>query len=180
MSKSTAVNFSGKALIGATLLLAAIAPAGVAGPNDYFAPGAAGSFPDDTPNGSVVGGPSKSSTTSNSPLPSMPGSVGSPSSSDSAQAAPAPSATSGTLPPSGQDNTADEKRMQRKYKANLSHMKDLIAKGNQMMKSAPNQNDSKYKKGKILKEMGEKHLADMQANNPFNLDPLDDKKKDSK
>jgi hypothetical protein len=121
----------------------------------------------------------------------MPGAIGSldtddpkgkdpsPSSSSSAQAAPGP-ASNGTPPGTLQDNTSDEKRMQRKYKANMSHLKGIIAKGDAMMKSAPNKDDKVYKKGKILKELGEKHLADMQANSPFQLESMDKKEKKEK
>ncbi|HEY9677318.1 MAG TPA: hypothetical protein V6C76_04890 [Drouetiella sp.] len=68
----------------------------------------------------------------------------------------------------GGDYTSDEKRMQRKYKDNLKRAKSLIEKGEGMMKSANgNANHKDYKKGKILKETGEKYLNDLQANNPF-------------
>lgn len=70
--------------------------------------------------------------------------------------------------PTGGDYTSDEKRMQRKYKDNVKHAKDLIAKGESMMKSCNgNVNHKDYKKGKIYKEIGEKSLADLTANNPF-------------
>lgn len=61
------------------------------------------------------------------------------------------------------DYTDDEKRMQKKFKASISHARGLIAKGERMMKS-PDQKESK--KGKILKEIGEKRLAELEANNP--------------
>jgi hypothetical protein len=80
------------------------------------------------------------------------------------------------MPGAGADSTSDEKRMQKKFKANMAHMKELIAKGENMMKNAPNENDKAYKKGKVLKEIGEKNLADMQANSPFQLDIADNKK----
>lgn len=68
----------------------------------------------------------------------------------------------------GGDYTADEKRMQNKYKSNVKHAKSLISKGESMMKAANgNTNHRDYKKGKIYKEIGEKSLADLQANNPF-------------
>ncbi len=62
------------------------------------------------------------------------------------------------------DYTDDEKRMQKKFKASISHAKGLIAKGERMMKS-PVEKESK--KGKILKEIGEKRLAELEANNPI-------------
>lgn len=68
----------------------------------------------------------------------------------------------------GGDYTSDEKRMQKKYKDNVKHARDLIAKGDSMMKSANgNVNHKDYKRGKILREIGEKSLADLTANNPF-------------
>lgn len=70
--------------------------------------------------------------------------------------------------PSAADFTGDEKRMQRKYKDNLANAKRLITRGTGMMNSAGgNVNNAAYKKGKILKEIGEKTLADLTANNPF-------------
>jgi hypothetical protein len=73
-----------------------------------------------------------------------------------------------TNPPLGTDFSGDEKRMQRKYKANLNSAKKLVNKGTQMMKSADkNVNDPDYKKGKILKETGEKWLIQLKANNPL-------------
>ena len=78
------------------------------------------------------------------------------------------------------DYTDDEKRMQKKYKASISHAKGLIAKGDKMMKS-PDQKESK--KGKILKEIGEKRLAELEANNPIpheNRIPDTDKFKEKK
>lgn len=69
---------------------------------------------------------------------------------------------------SGGDYTSDEKRMQKKYKDNVNHAKSLISKGESMMKgSNGNVNHKDYKKGKILKEVGEKSLAELSANNPF-------------
>lgn len=64
------------------------------------------------------------------------------------------------------DFTGDEKRMQKKYKSNLANAERLIVRGTGMMKNA-NTSSPTYKKGKILKEIGEKSLADLKANNPF-------------
>jgi hypothetical protein len=78
------------------------------------------------------------------------------------------------------DYTDDEKRMQKKYKVSVSHAKGLIAKGDKMIKS-PDQKESK--KGKILKEIGEKRLAELEANNPIpheNRIPDNDKFKEKK
>jgi hypothetical protein len=69
---------------------------------------------------------------------------------------------------SGGDYTSDEKRMQKKYKDNVKHAKDLISKGESMMNGCKgNTNHKDYKKGKIYKEIGEKSLSDLSANNPF-------------
>jgi len=81
---------------------------------------------------------------------------------------------SGALPPpapAGGDYTADEKRMQHKYHGNLRHAQDLIKQGEGMMKAAGNNKEDKnYKKGKVLKEVGEKSLAELKAGNPFDVD----------
>lgn len=70
--------------------------------------------------------------------------------------------------PPGADYSDDEKRMQKKYKASVSHAKELIAKGDRMIKEGQTkQIDKIYKKGKIIKEIGEKRLAELQANNPL-------------
>lgn len=69
------------------------------------------------------------------------------------------------------DYTDDEKRMQKKYKGNMNRAKELIDKGEKMMKSAGNRPEAKdYKKGKILKETGEKWLSDLKASDPFEDD----------
>jgi hypothetical protein len=65
----------------------------------------------------------------------------------------------------GVDLTKDEIRVRDKYKARIARDKDLIARGEHMMKSDPNSKD--YKKGKVLKNIGEKDLAELEANNPF-------------
>jgi hypothetical protein len=68
----------------------------------------------------------------------------------------------------GTDFTDDEKRMRRKYKANMASARQLIAKGEGMMKSKQkDQSHKDYKKGKILKEIGERRLAELKANSPF-------------
>lgn len=70
-------------------------------------------------------------------------------------------------PPSG-DYSEDEKRMQKKYKQSIVHAKDLIAKGEEMVKKGEDKRDSRMmKKGHIFKEIGEKQLAELQNNNPF-------------
>jgi hypothetical protein len=62
------------------------------------------------------------------------------------------------------DYTSDEKRVQKKFKSSLDHARKLIAKGESMMKSKA---EKEAKKGKILKEIGERRLAELRANNPF-------------
>ncbi|MBY0548165.1 MAG: hypothetical protein K2W95_12800 [Candidatus Obscuribacterales bacterium] len=65
------------------------------------------------------------------------------------------------------DYTSDEKRMQKKYKLNMKLAQGLIDKGDQMMKEGEKRkNDKSLKKGKILKEIGEKRLAQLKENNP--------------
>lgn len=71
-------------------------------------------------------------------------------------------------PSAAGDFTDDEKRMQKKYTLSIRHAKNLIAKAEGMMKRAEQKHDNKsFKKGKILKEIGEKQLAELEANNPF-------------
>ncbi len=77
---------------------------------------------------------------------------------------------------SGGDYSDDEKRMQKKFKSNLQHAKDLVTRGDAMMKKGESKKDDKsYKRGKILKEIGEKQLLELQSNNPF-PDTKDNKK----
>jgi hypothetical protein len=71
------------------------------------------------------------------------------------------------MPPGG-DYSEDEKRMQKKYKASLNHARELISKGDKMMKLGESKHSDKiFKKGKIIKDIGEKRLAELEANNPF-------------
>lgn len=66
------------------------------------------------------------------------------------------------------DFTDDEKRMQHKYRDSIKHAKDLINKGTVMMDHGQkSHNDKEYKKGKIFKEIGERQLGELNANNPF-------------
>ncbi len=71
------------------------------------------------------------------------------------------------------DFTDDEKRMQKKYKEKIRHAKSLIEKGELMMKKGEGKDDKAFKKGKVFKQIGERELAELQANNPF---PDKDKK----
>jgi hypothetical protein len=143
------------------------------GPNDFFGsgpylPGAIGNIegPDSgTPSGSLIGGNSSSGAgaASAASSPSSP-----------AQSAPpqqSPSLGGANVPAAGPDTTADEKRMQKKYKSMIAHCKDLMAEGDQMMQKSPNKDSAMYKHGKIKKEIGEKHLTELQTSSPFQLDP---------
>ncbi len=66
------------------------------------------------------------------------------------------------------DFTEDEKRMQHKYRDSIKHAKDLITKGTAMMdRGKKSGNDKEFKKGKIFKEIGERQLGELNANNPF-------------
>jgi hypothetical protein len=65
---------------------------------------------------------------------------------------------------SGADLSSDEKRMQKKYRENVRYAEKLVAKGTAMMRSS---NDKESKKGKIFKEIGERRLAELKANNPL-------------
>jgi len=77
-----------------------------------------------------------------------------------------PTAAAPMAPPG--DYSEDEKRMQKKYKLSMRHAEDLIAKGKDMMEKGEAKRDLKMqKKGQIFKEIGEKQLAELQNNNPF-------------
>lgn len=78
------------------------------------------------------------------------------------------------------DFTMDEKRMQKKFKGSIAHAKELIAKGDKMMAvGKKGSKDKEFKKGKIIKEIGEKQLAELTANNPL-ADIINDKGADRK
>src|SRR5215467_11519453 len=65
-------------------------------------------------------------------------------------------------PPPGVDFSDDEKHMQKRYKARMQHAKELIAKGSKMMKDGESKHDNKvFKKGEIIKKIGEKDLAEL-------------------
>lgn len=133
-----------KSLFSALLILSTVScGSALAGPNDFF--------------GSSI--PSGSDPSSSSPSQAAASSVG------SAAASP-----SELTPPSAsgpQDYSTDEKRMQKKYREMLKHCELLVAKGDKMMKGAHSPQDKNYKKGKVLKEIGEKQLADFKANSPL-------------
>jgi hypothetical protein len=138
-----------------------------AGPNDFFG-SAIGGSPELTQGASAAAngaagfaaaqtapgnGPGAGSAAQPGQQPSGSSIVGT-----GANIAPAPSG-----PPAG-DYTLDEKRVQKKYKSNLRRAQALAARGAEMMKS----HDEKVaKKGKVLKEIGEKAVADLKAANPF-------------
>ena len=69
----------------------------------------------------------------------------------------------GTNVPQG-EYSADEKRVQKKYKSNLASARKLVAKGEEMMRS---KDEKQAKKGKIIKDIGERRIAELKANNPF-------------
>lgn len=87
--------------------------------------------------------------------------------------APGGDASMGLPSPAGQpqapgDLTDDEKQMRKKFKANLKHANQLVAKGEAMMKAGTKKkNDKTFKKGKILKEIGEKRIAELNEKNPL-------------
>ena len=82
------------------------------------------------------------------------------------------------MPNAGGDYTQDEKTLQKKYKARLAHDQEMIARGEHMMKGAA-PTSKEYKKGKIIKEIGERDAADLKANSPFPEMPGKGKKKDA-
>lgn len=66
------------------------------------------------------------------------------------------------------DFTDDEKRMQHKYRDSIKHAKELVSKGSTMMEHGKKtNNDKEFKKGKIFKEIGDRQLGELNANNPF-------------
>lgn len=72
------------------------------------------------------------------------------------------------LKSSGGDYTQDEKRMQKKFKANLRAAQELVNKAERMVKDGEKKKDDKViKKGKILKEVAEKRVAELKEQNPF-------------
>ncbi len=77
------------------------------------------------------------------------------------------------------DFTEDEKRMQHKWNDRLANAHHLIDRGEKMMKSCgSNHNAKDYKKGKVLKEIGERDLVELKTNSPFpSTTSLEDKKK---
>ncbi|HEY9788555.1 MAG TPA: hypothetical protein V6D17_24410, partial [Candidatus Obscuribacterales bacterium] len=109
---------------------------------------------------------------------SMPGALNDPVRQMPQQAAAEAAARSENMPA---DYTDDEKRMQKKFKSSIAHARSLIEKGERMMKAAQGKNDKVYKKGKVIKEIGEKSLAELEASNPIpqkgqRLEPFAEKK----
>jgi hypothetical protein len=132
----------------ASMLIAGLANQAVAQSNNFF--------------GSGVGGPTNAASSGNL-------GIGGPN--DGAQGAGQISNQGGMgMAPSGNGNapsgeySQDEKRVQHKYKSYMSSARKLVAKGEDMMKS---KDEKTAKKGKILKEIGEKRIADLKANSPF-------------
>ena len=76
------------------------------------------------------------------------------------------------------DFTQDEKRMQKKNKAMAEHIKGLIEKGDKMMKDGKAKKDDKmFKKGQIIKGIGERRQAELKASAQQALDAKKDKEK---
>jgi hypothetical protein len=107
-----------------------------------------------------------------------------PTASASSSGAPPASPASGLVPaPTGNgasptDFTQDEKRMQKKNKEMAIWIKDLIEKGDRMMKDGKaKHNDKMYKKGQIIKDIGEKKQAQLKASAQQALDAKKDKEK---
>jgi hypothetical protein len=73
-------------------------------------------------------------------------------------------ADAGTNNPPAGEYSQDEKRMQHKYKSFMASAHKLVSKGEEMMRS---KDEKVAKKGKILKEIGEKRIAELRANSPF-------------
>ncbi|MDR3612509.1 MAG: hypothetical protein P4L53_03025 [Candidatus Obscuribacterales bacterium] len=79
-------------------------------------------------------------------------------------------------PPANGDFTADEKLMQNRFRQRIANAHKNIDKGEKMMLSCgSDHNKAEYKKGKVMKEIGEKDLAALKENSPFpsnsSLDP---------
>jgi hypothetical protein len=79
-------------------------------------------------------------------------------------------------PPANGDFTADEKVMQGRFRARVENAHKNIDKGEKLMAACGKDHDkAEYKKGKIMKEIGEKDLASLKENSPFpsnsSLDP---------
>jgi hypothetical protein len=71
------------------------------------------------------------------------------------------------LPQNG-DFTEDEKRVQKKWQDRIAGDHRLIDRGEKMMRGAKNNpKDKDYQKGKVMKSIGEKDLAEMKSNSPF-------------
>jgi hypothetical protein len=81
------------------------------------------------------------------------------------------------LPQNG-DFTEDEKRVQHKWQDRIASDHRLIDRGEKMMKAAHDNPKSKdFQKGKVLKSIGEKDLADMKQNSPFPSPSIEEGKK---
>ncbi len=69
--------------------------------------------------------------------------------------------------------TEDEKRMQKKHKEFMNRAKKLVAQGDKMMKDGKAHNNSKqFKKGRVLKDIGEKQLETLKASDPLESPPV--------
>lgn len=87
---------------------------------------------------------------------------------DITQPPPGASAAANQVTGGNAEWTDDEKRMRKKYNANISSAKKLVAKAVAMIKVGETKNDDKVvKKGKILKDIGERRLAELKASSPY-------------
>lgn len=99
----------------------------------------------------------------------------SPSSSNDEKSSPSSSSASGspsesTPAPSksGAEFTADEKQMQKRYKARVKHAQDLLARAEKMIKDGGNgKNNKMFKRGQVLKGIAERDLENLKSNNPL-------------
>jgi hypothetical protein len=68
----------------------------------------------------------------------------------------------------GSDLSSDEKRMRKKYKANMRAAAERVSKAEKMIQDGTKKNDQKViKKGQIQKEIAEKYLNELKQNNPL-------------
>jgi hypothetical protein len=79
-------------------------------------------------------------------------------------------------PPANGDFTADERDRQARFRRRVNNAHKEIDKGERLMQSCgKDHNKVEYKKGKLMKEIGEKDLASLKGNSPFpsnsSLDP---------
>lgn len=64
--------------------------------------------------------------------------------------------------PRAHHHAAEQHRLRKKHLGNINHAKNVIAKGERMMRSSPKHHKD-YKKGQVFKESGEKWLAELKS-----------------